>query len=1016
VALIDTGATHNLIRTKTVQDEKIAPTYVTRVNTAIAEIRGNIRGSQKLRCTFGKVQITSEFLVTDDLVETVLLGYPFLLQHRAILDLQRGCLHIGTEERATIFFSTASTKRPQSLREGLAPVAPKEVPAVKDVQHDFPKQLEPELHQLLHEFRDVFNNDPTPTTTATTKHTIHLRDYTPFRVRPYRYSDTKKLLIDEQVEQMLADGIIEPATSEYASPIVIVKKKDGRPRFCVDYRRLNTITKDEAASLPIIQETLRDLGQAKVFTSLDLKSGYWQVPLSEESKQYTAFSTPDGGLYQFRVMPFGLKGAPSTFQRLMCQEVLPGHLRKFAMVYLDDIIIYSQSHEEHLKHLRLVLERLQIHGLCCAPQKCHLGAKKINYLGHVVTDQGNYPQEHHLQQIQSATPPKDRRSLRSFLGLCNWLRDYVPNFADLAYPLTDLLGQKKPYRWGTLEQEAFESVKGALSAPLMLHRPDPNKTFVLQTDASGVGMAAVLYQEDGANRRVISYSSARFNKTERRYHSNEQECLAVVWAIRRYRPYLEDKQFILRTDNKALVWLQQMKDQRAKLTRWAIELQGYQCIIQHCPGRENQLADILSRDPEERLPQDEDLSDTDRLLPPEPTPFACPLQIQTLADEEFTARMVALRQVEDEPQDRWQRTFRRLYTTRDNLLFGPGGKLYVPTNVRLRVLYENHDQNLAGHPGAEETERTIREDYHWPRLSADVRDYVRHCLLCAQVKKGAPQPTAPLKPRQPRRPFEIIACDVMGPYPETPAGYKYIFVVTDLFSRWVEAFPTTATTTAEAIRIMEEEVFPRQGYPQAIITDNAAQFTSGPWKRACRHWQAETWTTAPYTPRENPTERRNQELKKALRVRLAGREQNTWDRELPTALFNVRRRRNAATGMSPSHLLYGRDLAFSGAWDAPGDRAPRTPVADREANARQSQQHYIERRQQLDRNAAVVTFQPGDQVMRRVPQGTRNQPFGFKWTGPHRVVHRIGDSHIYLVETESGRSKQHVDRLRPAYL
>jgi hypothetical protein len=321
-----------------------------------------------------------------------------------------------------------------------------------------------------------------------------------------------------------------------------VKKKDGRPRFCVDYRRLNTITMDEAASLPIIQETLRDLGQAKVFTSLDLTSGYWQVPLSEESKQYTAFSTPDGGLYQFRVMPF---------QRLMCQEVLSGHLRKFAMVYLDDIIIYSQSHDEHLKHLRLVLERLQIHGLCCAPQKCHLGAKKINYLGHIVTDQGNYPQEHHLQQIQNAAPPKDRRSLRSFLGLCNWLRDYVPNFADLAYQLTDLLAQKKPYRWGTPEQEAFESVKGALSASLMLHRPDPNKTFVLQIDASGIGMAAALYQEDGADRRVISYSSASFNPTERRYHSNEQECLAVVWAIRRYRPYLEDKQFTLRTDNKA---------------------------------------------------------------------------------------------------------------------------------------------------------------------------------------------------------------------------------------------------------------------------------------------------------------------------------------------------------------------------------------------------------------------------------------------------------------------------------
>jgi hypothetical protein len=322
-----------------------------------------------------------------------------------------------------------------------------------------------------------------------------------------------------------------------------------------------------------------------------LKSGYWQVPLSEESKQYTAFSTSDGGLYQFRIMPFGLKGAPSTFQRLMCQEVLPGHLRKFAMVYLDDIIIYSQSHDEHLKHLRLVLERLQIHGLCCAPQKCHLGAKKINYLGRVVTDQGNYQAGTPSPADPERCAAKGPAVAQKFLG--------------------DFLAQKKPYRWGTPEQEAFESVKGALSASLMLHRPDPNKTFVLQTDASGVGMAAALYQEDGADRRVISYSSARFNPTERRYHSNEQECLAVVWAMRRYRPYLEDKQFTLRTGNKALVWLQQKKDQCAKLTRWAIELQGYQCTIQHCPGRENQLADILSRDPEKRLPQDEDLSDTD---------------------------------------------------------------------------------------------------------------------------------------------------------------------------------------------------------------------------------------------------------------------------------------------------------------------------------------------------------------------------------------------------------------------
>jgi hypothetical protein len=263
-------------------------------------------------------------------------------------------------------------------------------------------------------------------------------------------------------------------------------------------------------------------------------------------------------------MPFDLKGAPPTFQRLMSQEVLTGHLRNFTMMYLDDIIVYSTNHEEHIKHLQLVFERLQIHGLRCAPEKCHLGEREIVYLGHVVSTQGNQPQQLHLRQIQGAPTPKDRRSLRSFLGLCNWLRDYVPRFADIAYPLTDLLSAKKPWRWGPTEEEAFRSVKKVLAQPLMLHRPNPKLPYVLQTDASGTGMAAVLYQEDGGRRRIISYSSARFNPTEMKYHSNEQECLAVVWAIRRYRPYIEDKPFLLRADNKALTWLQTTKNGKRK--------------------------------------------------------------------------------------------------------------------------------------------------------------------------------------------------------------------------------------------------------------------------------------------------------------------------------------------------------------------------------------------------------------------------------------------------------------------
>ncbi|KAH0812109.1 hypothetical protein GEV33_010682 [Tenebrio molitor] len=264
-------------------------------------------------------------------------------------------------------------------------------------------------------------------------------------------------------------------------------------------------------------------------------------------------------------MPFGLKNAPATFQKLMTR-VLEGHLGKFAHVYLDDIIIFSRDHREHLVHLRLILERLQEYGLRCATEKCRFGVTELPYLGHIVGGNHNRPQPKHLEQIRSAPTPTTRKQLQSFLGLANWVRDYVPRFAELAAPITDLLNKKSRYRWTEEAQQAFEALKEAMSRPLHLHRPDPRKRFFLQTDASGVGIAAVLYQEEEDRRLVISHASAKLNQTQQKYHINEQECLAIVWAVRRYRAYLEDQEFTLRTDNKALLWLNTAKNSNAKLT------------------------------------------------------------------------------------------------------------------------------------------------------------------------------------------------------------------------------------------------------------------------------------------------------------------------------------------------------------------------------------------------------------------------------------------------------------------
>jgi hypothetical protein len=333
-----------------------------------------------------------------------------------------------------------------------------------------------------------------------------------------------------------------------------------------------------------------------VFSAIDLKSGYWQIPMDKASKHLTAFATPDGATYQYRVMPFGLKNAPATFQKLMTR-VLEGHLGKFAHVYLDDIIIFSRDHREHLVHLRLILERLQEYGLRCATEKCRFGVTELPYLGHIVGGNHNRPQPKHLEQIRSAPTPTTRKQLQSFLGLANWVRDYVPRFAELAAPITDLLNKKGRYRWTEEAQQAFEALKEAMSRPLHLHRPDPRKRFFLQTDASGVGIAAVLYQEEEDRRLVISHASAKLNQTQQKDHINEQECLAIVWAVRRYRAYLEDQEFTLRTDNKALLWLNTAKNSNAKLTRWALLLQEFKFQVEHCPGKSNQLPDLLSRDP-----------------------------------------------------------------------------------------------------------------------------------------------------------------------------------------------------------------------------------------------------------------------------------------------------------------------------------------------------------------------------------------------------------------------------------
>jgi hypothetical protein len=702
----------------------------------------------------------TRFFVVPDLRDDVILGHEWLEAAKATVCYAQQCVHHGTHRRSTTYWKrTMETTR---LNVDSRPLP--------ELQHQFPAPHHTGFLDALREFVCVMDASAVTGNVRAVTHKIRLEKDEPFRIRPYHLNEQKKCALYECINEMLAAGVIGRSESEYCSPVVLVKKKDGTVRFCTDYRRLNALTKDEAAPLPRIQEVLRDFGTAQVFSSIDLKSGYWQIPMDPASKHLTAFATPDGATYQYRAMPFGLKNAPATFQKLMT-GVLGGLLGKCAHVYLDDIIVFSPTYEEHIGHLRRIFERLQEFGLRCAPGKCRFGVSELPYPGHIVGQDGNRPQDRHLVQIRDAVPPRTKRQLQSFLGLANWLREYVPLYATIAAPLTDLLVAKKTFRWTDAAQKAFDDLKTAIDQPLLLHRPDASREYVLQTDASGLGVAAVLYQEEDGQRKIISYASARLNDAQRRYHINEQECLAVVFAVKRYRPYLEDKPFLLQTDNKCLLWLNGAKDSNAKLTRWALLLQEFNFRVEHCLGKNNELPDVLSRQPEDAKVPD-DAEDLDRMLVPDgkatihpTTERVCAIDVPTLLDEvraaqladpDFPGLLERWRRIREEgPQQPGERSFATVYDVIGGHLVKRDGQkvlLWVPETTRKRILNEFHDVPEAGHPGYEETLRSILGQYTWPTVSRDVRAYVKDCLICATTKRGPIQPGAPLHAYNPERP------------------------------------------------------------------------------------------------------------------------------------------------------------------------------------------------------------------------------------------------------------------------
>jgi hypothetical protein len=431
--------------------------------------------------------------------------------------------------------------------------------------------------------------------TEVIKHEVRTGNALPIKQVPYPVKDAKrKEYIKNEVQKLEKEGIIRKSISPWASPIVLVEKKNGKLRFCVDYRKLNAVTIKDAYPLPRIEDLLDIFNGKKWFTTLDLAQGYWQVKMEEKDREKTAFVT-QCGLYEFNVMPFGLSNAPGTFQRLM-NHVLQEYLDEFLTVYIDDIVIYSETFEEHLIHLEKTFRKIKEANLTLGLEKCEFAKEKLKFLGHEISKEGIQSDPDKIVKIQEFKRPGTVKEVRQFLGLTSYYRRFINNFSKIARPINNLLNKDIGFEWKEEQEKAFEELKKRLMETPVLQYPDFNKSFIICTDASEKGLGAVLEQlDDEGKEKPVAYASRSLKPAELNYSVTDLECLAVIWAVQKFYKYLIFKPFEIVTDHAALKTLQTQKIIKGRRAKWIMELQQYNFTIKHRSGRENKNADALSR-------------------------------------------------------------------------------------------------------------------------------------------------------------------------------------------------------------------------------------------------------------------------------------------------------------------------------------------------------------------------------------------------------------------------------------
>jgi hypothetical protein len=741
--------------------------------------------------------------------------------------------------------------------------------------------------------------------------------------------------------------------------------------------------------------------------------------MEPSDREKTAFITADG-LYQFRVMPFGLTNAPSTFQRMM-DVMLAGLKWNTCLVYLDDIVIFSDSISQHLQRLEVILQRLAQANLKLKLNKCSFAATQLKILGYIVSGNGLSPDPSKVNAVQAFPTPTTVKNVQSFVGLCSYYRRFIRDFAVIARPLTELTRKNQIFRWTAEHETSFRSLQAALTSPPVLGHPDYRLPMEIHCDASDYGIGAVLVQQQTGGERVLAYASRLLSHAECNYSITEKECLALVWSTQKFKVFIWGIKLKVVTDHHALCWLMRKRDLAGRLARWSLQLQDLDIEVVYRSGRLHTDADALSRHP---------------IDPPEPeaeipmllissTTHSKPAVIQTLQLECDWCNPIIQGLKDEHPCPRVRRLIRHFALKKDLLYHRiiRNGRAYLrlclPPTLQKQVLLACHDDVTAGHLGVTRTLAKINQRFYWPKMIQSVSQYVRSCEDCQTKKKPKERPAGYLEPVQAKLPFEKIGIDLIGPFPLSTLGNRYVIIAVDYLTKWVIAKAIPTATSKEVVDFFVRRIVLQHGAPINVISDRGKCLTSNFTNELFRALQSNHLVTTAYHPQCNGlVERFNHTFAEMISMFVNSKHSN-WDDVIDHVVFAYNTSKQESTGRTPFLLLYGREALLpidAALGNNPNPDANHIQLLQQLPALREKvirRLAWIQHRQKkrYDKRRRLKSYSIGDLVLvyRPLRKKGRSEKLLHSYHGPFPIVKKLSNV-TYVIKCKNSR-KNNLDRV-----